>query len=184
MSGKQEAVTKVAASATAQTKKGVQNKNDNTTKEGKKKECVWWPDAKPQIDWTGRQEGYLTFLQPVLKKHNGSGGFWFYLCLCECKQETIVSARKSDSLSCGCHSKDAATAYYARKKQEKKTEATEASRQAPRSGATRPKGALKALGCFYKGYACDKLAGRNPGGGSADCYGNNCYVNAHLAIGA
>lgn len=62
----------------------------------------WCPNVWPRQggDWTGRKVGRLKFIEPLFK----CGKHWYYLCKCDCGNDTVVRGTKGEAMSCGCAS--------------------------------------------------------------------------------
>ncbi len=62
------------------------------------KSCIFWPDAmpRPAFDVTGKKWGRLKYITPIYCRNRT----WFYLAICSCGTETIVT--RYQAKSCGC----------------------------------------------------------------------------------
>jgi len=68
----------------------------------KKPDQSCWPDEKPSTDHSGKRIGRLLIWHPVyVARGPSSGRKWFYLCICDCSREIIIS-NVTQSRSCGC----------------------------------------------------------------------------------
>ena len=68
----------------------------------RKSDCSWFPDEKPTTDYSGKRTGRLLIICPVyVKRGPQSGRKWFYLAVCDCQTEVIIS-NVTQSKSCGC----------------------------------------------------------------------------------
>lgn len=65
-------------------------------------------------DMTGKKFGRLTVLGPAPRPENSKSTHQFWLCLCDCRNQTVVDGgelRKGRTKSCGCLRKEAITKH-------------------------------------------------------------------------
>ena len=138
-------------------------KTDNEKKD-------YYPQRRPKNDWTGSKQFRLEFTSPAYYVSNGTGGTWFYNVKCACGKTNTIAARRSTQ-SCGCL----------------KTERVQEFNRNRAAFVRNEKPQVKKVAFDYSrchsGYApCDNIHNLGEMVPPA-CFGDKCYVNAHLAIG-
>lgn len=137
-------------------------------------ERIPYPRKRPQNNWKGRKQGRLTFGKPAyfVPNKSGKGGYWYYNSTCECNpgKGVIIAARKTTE-SCGCLRVEACRKAKEGKDRRMEAEKIEGERR------------LKFDSSICRRHLpCDNIHKRGEELPPA-CFGDRCYVNAHLAIG-